>query len=129
MAYQKLISACISTVLGLIWLFSSPVFAQGWHTSTIQETGDREIEGSSQVGEVVQQSETQQPSNTTREMKSFLDWCQNRDSLTPEARYTVEVILERIRLQDCQQAHQQLLNQTSLSLEVSNQSSEKKLKI
>lgn len=122
MAYQKLISACISTVLGLSWLFSLSVSAQRWQTSARQETGEIEIEGSSQVGEVVQQSETQQPSNTTREMKSFLDWCQNRDSLTPEAKYTVEVILERIRLQDCQQAHRKLLNQ--MILDLSNQSIE-----
>lgn len=116
MAHQKLISACISTVLGLSWLFSLPVSAQTGQTSARQETGDREIENFSQVGEVAQQPETQQPSNTTREMKTFLDWCQNRDSLTPEAKYTVEVILERIRVQDCQKAHQKLLNQTSLDL-------------
>lgn len=125
MAYPKLLSACVSTVLGLSWFFSSPVSAQAWQTSAIQGKSEKEIESSSQVGEVAQQPKTKQLSNTTREMKSFLDWCQNRDSLTPEAKYTVEVILERIRLQDCQQAHQKLLTQKSL--ELSNQSSGKKI--
>jgi len=74
-----------------------------------------------QVGAVAQQPENQKSSNTTREWKTFRDWCENRDNLNPEAKYTVEVILERIRVQDCQQAHQKLLHQTSLDL--SNQSS------
>lgn len=115
-AYQKLLSACVSTVLGLNYLLLSSSVSAHWLTSERHGTSEGKMKVSSQVGKVAQQPATQQPSNTTRGMKSFLDWCQKRDSLTPAAKYTVEVILERIRIQDCQQAHQKLLTQTSLNL-------------
>lgn len=112
MAHLKPIYACVSTVLGLsCLLLSSSVSAQSWLIS-----GRSEVKIKSQVGKVAQQPANQQRSNTTRSMKLFLDWCQNRDSLNPEAKYTVEVVLERIRVPDCQEANQKLLSQTSLNL-------------
>ena len=115
-AYQKLLSACVFTILELSYLLLSSSVSAHWLTSERHGRIEGKMKISSQVRKVAQQPATQQPSNPTRGMKSFLDWCQKRDSLTLEAKHTVEVILERIRIQDCQQAHQKLLTQRSLNL-------------
>ncbi len=33
--------------------------------------------------------------------ETFADWCEKRENLTPEARHTVEVVLEKIGTEDC----------------------------
>lgn len=49
-------------------------------------------------------------------LETFADWCQHRDSLTPEAQHTVEKLLEEARTQDCNQAQSRLSELTGLSL-------------
>ena len=52
-----------------------------------------------------------QPAN-----KTFGDWCRNKASLSPEARHTVEVLLEKARTTDCDAANQELSSLTELDL-------------
>jgi len=48
--------------------------------------------------------------------KSFTDWCEQKSTLPPETKHTVEVLLKGAQTQNCKQANQKLTNLTSLSL-------------
>ena len=48
--------------------------------------------------------------------KTFKEWCQQKASLPQETRYTVEVLLNVAKTQNCSQANQTLTKLTSLSL-------------
>jgi internalin A len=48
---------------------------------------------------------------------SFADWCKHKDSLSKEARHTVEVLLKKAGTSDCNEAEKVLLNLTELNLE------------
>ncbi|MFN6366382.1 MAG: leucine-rich repeat domain-containing protein, partial [Aphanizomenon sp.] len=50
--------------------------------------------------------------------KTFKEWCQQKASLPQETRYTVEVLLNVAKTQNCSQANQTLTKLTSLNLEV-----------
>ena len=118
MTYKKLfeIYTYTSTILGIIYFMLSPLAsAQTWLTSA-RNGKSEEIEFFSSVSEITPQPAKQAPLSTDSTMNTFLDWCENRDNLNPEAKHTVEVILERIRIQDCQRAYQKLLSTTSLEL-------------
>ncbi|MEZ2320263.1 MAG: hypothetical protein ACBR15_14815 [Microcoleus sp.] len=52
--------------------------------------------------------------------ESFGDWCTKKESLTPEARHTAEVLLSKAKTQECDRAQETLTNLTELSLK-SNQ--------
>ncbi|MBE9128052.1 MULTISPECIES: leucine-rich repeat domain-containing protein [unclassified Coleofasciculus] len=47
---------------------------------------------------------------------SFKEWCQQKASLSAEARKTVEALLEAAGTSDCEQAAENLLSRTELSL-------------
>lgn len=48
--------------------------------------------------------------------RSFLSWCQQQEQLTPAARHTVNVMLEKAATEDCQQATEILESASSLSI-------------
>ncbi|MEH2240991.1 hypothetical protein [Nostoc sp.] len=48
--------------------------------------------------------------------KSFTDWCEQKSTLPPQTKHTVEVLLEKAQTQNCNQANQKLTHLTSLSL-------------
>ena len=48
--------------------------------------------------------------------KTFKEWCQQKASLPQETRYTVEVLLNVAKTQNCSQANQTLTKLTSLNL-------------
>ncbi|MEG3896159.1 leucine-rich repeat domain-containing protein [Microcoleus sp. SVA1_B6] len=48
---------------------------------------------------------------------SIADWCRHKDSLSAEARHTVEMLLEIAGTSDCDEAEKVLLNFTTLDLE------------
>ena len=50
--------------------------------------------------------------------KTFKEWCQQKASLPQETRYTVEVLLNVAKTQNCSQANQTLTKLTSLNLSV-----------
>ncbi len=50
------------------------------------------------------------------EFKRFADWCDRKESLTPAARHTVEVLLEEAGTQECEKADETLTNLTALYL-------------
>ncbi|MEM8638227.1 MAG: leucine-rich repeat domain-containing protein [Cyanobacteria bacterium P01_G01_bin.54] len=52
----------------------------------------------------------------TREFETFSAWCENREQLTLEQWYTVEVLLDSVEAEDCAQAEAQLNLEFSLSL-------------
>ena len=51
--------------------------------------------------------------NSTR---TFADWCREKDSLSPEAKHTVEVLLEEARTTECDAADRTLSSLTGLKL-------------
>ena len=57
----------------------------------------------------------QQPPNPT-EFSTFADWCLHKDSLSPAARYTVEVLLKRAGTSDIYEANRILLSSNKLDL-------------
>jgi len=56
--------------------------------------------------------QTNQPIN----LSSFAEWCKRKDSLSEEAIYTVEVLLNKAGTSDCNEAHRILSNLTELNL-------------
>ena len=55
--------------------------------------------------------------------RTFADWCREKDSLSPEAKHTVEMLLEKVETTDCDVASQKLSTLTELQL-VGNQISD-----
>ena len=55
--------------------------------------------------------------------RTFADWCREKDSLSPEAKHTVEMMLEKVETTECNVASQKLSTLTELQL-VSNQISD-----
>jgi len=47
---------------------------------------------------------------------TFADWCAQQQQLTPEARHTVDVLLEKAGTKECDRANKILTNLTSLDL-------------
>src|SRR4028119_898604 len=70
------------------------------------------------------------PSADAAEMRSgnsrrtFADWCRQKDSLSPEAKLTVEVLLEKAETTECDEANQILSSFTELGLYNNNQISD-----
>src|SRR5919199_1430007 len=56
--------------------------------------------------------------------RTFADWCREKDSLSPEAKHTVEVLLEEAETTECDEANQILSSFTELSLYNNNQISD-----
>ncbi len=54
--------------------------------------------------------------NQTPNFRRFADWCLHKDSLSTEARHTVEVLLAKAGTSDCYEAEQILSNSTELIL-------------
>ncbi|VXD22501.1 Rab family protein (fragment) [Planktothrix serta PCC 8927] len=52
----------------------------------------------------------------TPTFKTFQDWCSNRQQLSPEARRTVDVLLQQVGTSDCDRANQMLSEQERLDL-------------
>jgi hypothetical protein len=52
--------------------------------------------------------------NQTLTFNRFADWCLHKDNLTPEARHTVEVLLEKAGTSDCYEAERVLASYTEL---------------
>ena len=48
--------------------------------------------------------------------KTFADWCREKASLNPEAKHTVEVLLEKAETTECHAANQKLSSLTKLEL-------------
>ena len=48
--------------------------------------------------------------------RTFADWCREKDSLSPEAKHTVEVLLEKAETTECDAANQKLSILTELAL-------------
>jgi internalin A len=44
----------------------------------------------------------------TTNYKTFTDWCANKAKLNPEARHTVDVLLEQVGTNECEPANQKL---------------------
>jgi len=55
--------------------------------------------------------------------RTFADWCREKDFLSPEAKHTVEMLLEKVETTECDVASQKLSTLTELQL-VSNQISD-----
>ena len=49
--------------------------------------------------------------------QTFADWCRQKDSLSPEAKHTVDVLLKEAKTTECDEANQKLSSLTKLSLE------------
>ncbi|MBZ8182601.1 leucine-rich repeat domain-containing protein [Oscillatoria salina] len=58
-------------------------------------------------------AQVQNPSDT---FKTFTDWCLNQNDLTPEARHTVQVLLEQAEIQECDRATEILTQKKELNL-------------
>ncbi len=56
--------------------------------------------------------------------RTFADWCRQKDSLSPEAKHTVEVLLEKAETTECDEPNQILSSLTELSLYNNNQISD-----
>ena len=54
-----------------------------------------------------------QPGNTRR---TFADWCREKASLSPEAKHTVEVLLEKAETTECDAANQKISSLRQLDL-------------
>jgi internalin A len=65
----------------------------------------------SQVFPVVASPSTESP-------KSFLQWCQQKDSVPVATRHTIDVLLQEAGSQDCNVADRQLRNLTELDLSI-----------
>ncbi len=48
--------------------------------------------------------------------KQFIDWCEQKSTLPPQTKHTVEVLLKIAETQNCNQANQKLTNLTYLDL-------------
>ncbi|MEH2114842.1 hypothetical protein [Nostoc sp.] len=48
--------------------------------------------------------------------KSFTNRCEQKSTLPPQTKHTVEVLLEKAQTQNCKQANQKLTNLTFLDL-------------
>src|SRR4028118_1908677 len=48
--------------------------------------------------------------------QTFADWCRQKADLSPEAKHTVEVLLEKAETTECDEANQILSSLTELSL-------------
>lgn len=48
--------------------------------------------------------------------RTFADWCRDRDSLSPETKHTVEVLLEKAGTNECDAADRKLSSLTQLKL-------------
>ncbi len=48
--------------------------------------------------------------------RTFADWCREKDSLSPEAQHTVEMLLENVETTECDVASQKLSTLTELNL-------------
>ncbi len=48
--------------------------------------------------------------------KNFADWCKNKKNLSPDARHTVDVLLEQAGTKNCSKASQRLDKRSSLNL-------------
>ncbi|HEY9300489.1 MAG TPA: leucine-rich repeat domain-containing protein, partial [Phormidium sp.] len=48
--------------------------------------------------------------------QTFADWCREKDSLSPEAKHTVEVLLGKARTTECDAADRTLSSLTALKL-------------
>src|SRR4029078_8617892 len=48
--------------------------------------------------------------------KTFADWCRQKASLSPEAKHTVEVLLQEVGTTDCDAANQKLFAIEALNL-------------
>ena len=48
--------------------------------------------------------------------RTFADWCRDRDSLRPEAKHTVDVLLQQAGTTECNAANQQLSSERVLFL-------------
>ncbi|MBE9183527.1 leucine-rich repeat domain-containing protein [Microcoleus sp. LEGE 07076] len=64
-----------------------------------------------------------QPRNSGR---TFADWCRQKASLSPEAKYTVEALLKEAGTTECDPANQKLSSLTQLNLGVERQISDLK---
>ncbi|MEC4804339.1 MAG: leucine-rich repeat domain-containing protein, partial [Jaaginema sp. PMC 1080.18] len=58
-------------------------------------------------------AQVENPSDT---FETFADWCLNQDELTPEARHTVQVLLEQAETQECDRATEILTQKNEISL-------------
>ena len=58
------------------------------------------------------EQQVKQPIN----FSSFADWCKHKDSLSPAARHTVELLLKQAGTSDCNEAEKVLFNLTRLNL-------------
>ncbi|MBP5977315.1 leucine-rich repeat domain-containing protein [Brasilonema sp. CT11] len=55
--------------------------------------------------------------NQTNDFSSFADWCLHKDSLSPEARHTIEVLLKEVAYtSDCQEAQERLARLTKVNI-------------
>lgn len=59
------------------------------------------------------------PSESIGEYKSFMDWCRNKEKLSPAARRTMSVILQRAGTFNCARASENLMNLSQLDLSTS----------
>ncbi|WP_413160066.1 leucine-rich repeat domain-containing protein [Capilliphycus salinus ALCB114379] len=59
------------------------------------------------------------PSQAEGEYKSFMDWCMNREKLSPAARRTMSMILQRAGTFNCARASENLTNISQLDLSTS----------
>ncbi|MDB9314479.1 hypothetical protein PN462_15305 [Spirulina sp. CS-785/01] len=57
-----------------------------------------------------------QVQNPSESFKTFTDWCLNQDDLTPEARHTVQVLLEQAETEECDRATEILTQTKELNL-------------
>ncbi len=55
----------------------------------------------------------------TSQFNSFTDWCLNREKISLPAKYTVEVLLQRIGTTECRQANQRLSHLNELKIVLS----------
>ena len=56
------------------------------------------------------------PNQETITLRRFADWCLNKASLSPQTKYTVDVLLHRADTQDCNQADNKLSSLSKLHL-------------
>jgi len=56
------------------------------------------------------------PNQETTTNRHFVDWCLNKDSLSPQTRHTVDVLLQKADTTDCKQADNKLSFLSELDL-------------
>ncbi|TVU53590.1 MAG: leucine-rich repeat domain-containing protein [Arthrospira sp. PLM2.Bin9] len=74
------------------------------------------LTGSISPVSVLAESESSDPSET---YTTIMDWCMNRENLSPDARYTVQLILREAGTFNCARASENLLNLNRLDLNTS----------